>query len=165
MNTPGLFQQSTASLTDDALYILGSNFDWGRPRDDAIIFALSPSTGELLWQHNTKFRGMFGSLNVLHNGNIVAVFDGYHLVALSPSGEELWEYKDLGDYNIYGDNKENTPAVADDGSIIYGSKDGVLRSVSSEGKLQWALQITPFDSFRSPSIGDDGNIYISVDEG
>mmetsp|Transcript_22143 Transcript_22143/g.37496 ORF Transcript_22143/g.37496 Transcript_22143/m.37496 type:complete len:411 (+) Transcript_22143:55-1287(+) len=163
--SPGLFLQSTASLTEDALYILGSNYDWGSDRDNAIVMSINPSTGQVLWQHTLKYGGIYGSLNILQNGNIVAVFDGYHLVAFSPSGEELWDYKDLGDYNPNSSIEENTPAVADDGSIIYGAKDGVLRSVSSEGDLQWALQITPFHSFTSPSIGEDGNIYISVDEG
>lgn len=160
----GIFFQSTAAVTDDSLYIIGSNFDWGSATNRAIIYALSTS-GELLWKYVTNYPRMSGSVNMMADGTIIAVLGGYHVHAFSPKGDIIWEYDehDTFDPNTFLD--EMTPSILVDGSIVYGSKDGFLRSLSPDGTLKWKIAFTPFDTFTSPTVGADGNIYVTVGQG
>ncbi|HJO48720.1 MAG TPA: PQQ-binding-like beta-propeller repeat protein, partial [Candidatus Scalindua sp.] len=52
----------------------------------------------------------------------------------------------------------SSPAIGLDGTIYFGSVDGKLYAVSSEGKLVWTFQ-TGGEVTSSPAIGPDGKIY------
>ena len=60
----------------------------------------------------------------------------------------------------------STPAVTDDGSVIYiGSDDSNLYAVNSDSTIEWTFT-DPGDAVRSsPAIGDEGIIYVGSDDG
>ncbi|MDR3689212.1 MAG: PQQ-binding-like beta-propeller repeat protein [Fimbriimonas sp.] len=54
----------------------------------------------------------------------------------------------------------STPALANDGTVYFGTWDGNLYAVSSDGSKKWAFQ-TGGDIDSSPAIGPDGTVYIA----
>jgi len=53
----------------------------------------------------------------------------------------------------------STPALADDGTVYVGSKDGFVYAVKADGTLKWKFE-TGHEIFSSPAIGADGTIYV-----
>lgn len=58
----------------------------------------------------------------------------------------------------------SSPAIADDGSIYFGSQDNSVYALNSDGSLKWTFATG--DRVRStPAIGDDGTVYVgSLDD-
>jgi outer membrane protein assembly factor BamB len=53
---------------------------------------------------------------------------------------------------------KSSPAVADDGTIYFGSRDRKLYAVTPQGKQKWTFATGAWiDS--SPAIGADGTVY------
>jgi len=67
-----------------------------------------------------------------------------------------WDYST--DYYIVG-----SPAVASDGSIIFGSKDAFIYSVNPNGTINWRFK-TGNGIESSPAISSDGTIYIGSND-
>jgi outer membrane protein assembly factor BamB len=81
-------------------------------------------------------------------------------------GKKLWSYKLTGeDVDATGEYVEygNSPAITEDGTIIFGWFDGNVYAVK-EGELVWEFP-TEDRVVSSPSIAPDGTIYIGTDEG
>jgi outer membrane protein assembly factor BamB len=57
----------------------------------------------------------------------------------------------------------SSPAIADDGSILFGSHDGKLYALARDGSLKWS-HTTGDIIFSSPAIGRDGAVYIGSDD-
>ena len=57
----------------------------------------------------------------------------------------------------------SSPAIAEDGSLLFGSHDGKLYAVSRDGSLKWQ-HATGDLIFSSPAIARDGTIYIGSDD-
>ncbi|MEM9160042.1 MAG: PQQ-binding-like beta-propeller repeat protein [Verrucomicrobiota bacterium] len=80
------------------------------------------------------------------------------LVALDAvTGDLIWEF--VTSSLVYA-----SPAVAEDGSIYFGSSDGFLYALNSNGTLKWELEVGgELDS--SPAIDDAGIVYVGANEG
>jgi outer membrane protein assembly factor BamB len=67
---------------------------------------------------------------------------------------------DINDWAAFvGSVYYSSPAVADDGTIYVGTTDGNLVAVNSNGSVKWYDHLV--GSLSSPTLGKDGNIYIS----
>jgi outer membrane protein assembly factor BamB len=82
----------------------------------------------------------------------IALAFGAVVVQAAP-GDLVWEFKT--------DSWVRTsPAVADDGSVVFGSDDGFVYALNPDGTETWRFQ-TPGSVWSSPAIGDDGTVYIA----
>lgn len=69
---------------------------------------------------------------------------------------ELWSF-----YTGDGTNKiYTTPAIADDGTIYFSSRNGKLYALNPDGSEKWNYGIGMSES--SPVIGEDGTIYVGT---
>jgi outer membrane protein assembly factor BamB len=77
-------------------------------------------------------------------------FSGGKLVAISPSGKVLWEFKSLCDI-------KSSPAIGNDGTIYFGGRDRKFYAVSPRGKVEWSFATEGWvDS--SPAIATNGTL-------
>jgi outer membrane protein assembly factor BamB len=78
----------------------------------------------------------------------------YVLPAAKPS--VWWSYTSGGPVT-------SSPAVADDGSLLFGSHDGRLYAIARDGSLKWQ-HATGDIIFSSPAVAHDGTVYIGSDD-
>lgn len=71
-------------------------------------------------------------------------------------GDKLWEFETGGE--IY-----SSPALGDDGTIYFGSRDRKLYALSPAGRKKWEF-LTGGAVDASPAIGPDGTIYIGSND-
>jgi outer membrane protein assembly factor BamB len=57
----------------------------------------------------------------------------------------------------------SSPAIADDGSVLFGSHDGKLYALARDGTLRWS-HLTGDIVFSSPAIAHDGTVYFGSDD-
>ncbi|MFA5771798.1 MAG: PQQ-binding-like beta-propeller repeat protein [Thermoplasmata archaeon] len=74
------------------------------------------------------------------------------LYAINPDGTQKWKY-------VAGNNTGKSPAIASDGTIYFGCDDNKLYAIRPDGTLKWTF--TGSYPLMSPSIGQDGTIYVS----
>jgi len=72
-------------------------------------------------------------------------------------GTILWEFETAGEIR-------SSPAIAEDGSIYFGSRDGNLYAVTRSGKQKWTFLTAGFVD-AAPAIGSDGTIYVGSADG
>jgi outer membrane protein assembly factor BamB len=58
----------------------------------------------------------------------------------------------------------SSPAIAADGSVVFGSEDGKLYALDRQGELLWSFQAGG-PIFSSPAIASDGTVYVGSDDG
>jgi outer membrane protein assembly factor BamB len=93
-----------------------------------------------------------GGLTIDSNGTIY--IGSYELNAVYPNGTLKWKF-------IAGDSIYCAPALAEDGTIYFGTVygNGYLYALYPNGTVKWTYP-TGGDIFSSPAIGDDGTIYV-----
>jgi outer membrane protein assembly factor BamB len=57
----------------------------------------------------------------------------------------------------------SSPAVADDGTIVFGSHDGKVYGIARDGTTKWSYA-TGDIIFSSPAVAHDGTVYIGSDD-
>ena len=57
----------------------------------------------------------------------------------------------------------SSPAIAEDGALLFGSHDGKLYAISRDGSIKWQ-HATGDIIFSSPAVTHDGTIYIGSDD-
>ena len=119
-----------------------------------------PQTSESLNNHTDMIPVKLAAKNVSTQFRtaIYAVI----LIAALPAfaqtpGTKLWEFATGGE--IY-----SSPAIADDGTIYFGSADKKLYALNPNGIKQWEFA-TAGPVYADPAIGPDGTIYIGSDDG
>ena len=75
--------------------------------------------------------------------------------AISKSGSLVWSYKSDGQIL-------NTAALAEDGTIYFGTFFGTMYALNSFGKLLWAYRKSGSHIVSSATIGTDGTIYFGA---
>ncbi|MDC0316698.1 PQQ-binding-like beta-propeller repeat protein, partial [Verrucomicrobia bacterium] len=126
------------------------------------------SNGERKWSVSFN-SGLRGSPAIDENDVIYVLEDAGALHAVKNEesrGKKLWRYKLTGgDVDAEGEYREfgNSPAIAEDGTVIFGWFDRNVYAVK-DGKLVWKFP-TEGRIVASPSIALDGTIYIGDDEG
>ncbi|UCF49983.1 MAG: PQQ-binding-like beta-propeller repeat protein [Thermoplasmatales archaeon] len=120
--------------------------------------------GTILWTFETG-DGIESSPAIGSDGTIyIGSHDGY-LYAINPDGTEKWRF-DAGPprYDARWDVSKSimaTPAIAADGTIYVYSSANYLFAVNSDGTEKWRHYLLWGNDFwTSPTIGDDGTIYI-----
>jgi outer membrane protein assembly factor BamB len=107
-----------------------------------------------------NFTPVIGKDGIVYATGITGSSTGKLTALNSTSGEIIWQFTDsdnLGDVRT-------TPAIAPDGSIYFGSDDGLLYAVNPDGTRKWTFPI-PVDTndsngHSSPTVGNDGTVYI-----
>lgn len=116
------------------------------------VVAASP-TGEILWETNLKSPIRSSPVLSALSQLLLGTDDG-KLVALAPTGEILWTFQVPGSDPAI----RSTPAVTQDGTVLFGSYDGRLYGVSAQsGKQLWALD-TGDKISASPLVLPNGTI-------
>jgi outer membrane protein assembly factor BamB len=78
-------------------------------------------------------------------------FSGGKLVAVSPQGKVRWEFKTFCDIKA-------SPAIGNDGTVFFGSRDRKFHAVSPQGKARWEF-VTGDWIDSSAAIAKDGTVY------
>ncbi len=142
------------------------------------LYALDPASGADVGHGASVPQTGFGGLDlagkkalhlgvsspsVLANGDVVVGHtDGLHAFGwrgnceVSSPLSEQWHFA--------SGNVVSSPAVSAEGTIYFGSADGNLYAVKSDGTLKWSHRIGAQVN-SSPAIGADGTIYVTADDG
>ncbi len=140
--------------------------------DDNYFNAITP-TGGFDWYANTS--AAIKSSPVIDDDNQVVYFgndDGY-FYAYNNSGPPIEWTHNLADDGLAWANIRGTPALSPDKLTVYfatedtynnRSSDYLFALKTSDGSLRWKLALDG-DCFSSPTVADDGTIYIGGDGG
>ncbi len=113
------------------------------------LFGEEPGT--ILWSTALDNISPFDSCAAIASDGTIYVTTTAHLDALEPNGHRKWAFATT------SDNK-SSPAIGDDGTIYFGSRDRKFYAVTPQGRQKWSFQTGAWvDS--SPAIGADGTLY------
>lgn len=145
---------------------LGKSVDGGTP----VLFALNPDGSEK-WEFELGgiMSGMMYCATIADDGTIYMISGGADMegsegggdrfYAINPDGTEKWNFPTE-------DAMYSAAALADDGTIYFGSADGYFYALNPDGTLKWKYSTGPDAKSRDdiwdavPSIGTDGTVYI-----
>ncbi|MFP4052031.1 MAG: PQQ-binding-like beta-propeller repeat protein, partial [Thermoplasmata archaeon] len=138
--------------------------------DCQLVFAFDPN-GTLKWNNGRSSADVpiMGNSPVIgYDENIYFGSEDYYLEpifhSISKTGEYNWGYHDISQYDEENDDISSSSAVAKDGTIYFGSADG-LYAMRSDGNVKWTFQPTDNVMLTSPAIDMDGNIYTGDSKG
>jgi outer membrane protein assembly factor BamB len=114
-------------------------------------YSTANNHGELKWTFETYY---IDSSPVIDNNGTIYISAWNTLYALNPNGTEKWQW-----YNK--DLESSSPALAEDGTLYIGLKDGKLYAINPNGTVKWSFK-GGSKIYSSPAIEDDGTIYIGV---
>jgi outer membrane protein assembly factor BamB len=122
--------------------------------NDGYLYAFT-STGSLRWQYFIGFSGggYRGRTSFSVDDNALYT-GGKDLYALSPDSTLKWIYPVGSD--IYA-----APAIGEDGTIYFGTYDGIFYALSSSGGFEWDF-ITNGGIVSSAAIDSNGTIYFGT---
>lgn len=140
------------AIAEDGTIIVGGKF----------LTALD-SNGNIVWQKPARTASnqdpSYLSPAIGDNGTIYAGQNYYpNLLALTPSGAEIWVRTDLG----------GAPAIGLNGDIYVVPESGILHALSPiDGSTRWTYQTGKTDYYNSEGVTVDGrgNIYVANDKG
>jgi peptidoglycan/xylan/chitin deacetylase (PgdA/CDA1 family)/outer membrane protein assembly factor BamB len=122
--------------------------------------ALGPLTGRVRWERQLEGNVTPGPA-VGPDGTVYAASNAGVLHAIDPAdGQDRWTYDGGG---AYGSDLSTTPAVLDDGVILWPGPDDALHAVDTGGRLQWRHRLDAF--VLSPVVLDDGAVVVSGMDG
>ena len=120
---------------------------------DGNLHNLDIGSGNTIWSYDTG-DGIYFSSPALNGEDIIIGNDGGDLVAVR-EGSEQWRF-------TTGDQIRSSAAIQEDGRIFFASRDGLLRSLSSNGTLPWEAQIGT--SASTPAL-HDGMVVVGSESG
>jgi outer membrane protein assembly factor BamB len=131
------------------------------------ITALNLANGAAAWTVNfpsTSLGSPLASISDIGNAppavsasGTVYVGAGDGLRAIDgATGAILWSFNSA--------NVTAAPAIGGDGTILFGTRDGDLIALNSDGSLRFTLTFAASVS-ASPAIADDGSVYVVSDDG
>ena len=129
------------------------------------LFAVSPD-GTVKWTFETEGYVDNSAPALAEDGAIYVGFSNAapggisKLVALNPNGTERWEFQVPAPI-------PSSPAVGEEGTVYFLSKEGRLYAVDRGGRLRWSKYTTVFPRsalLSSPALGEDGTIYVGADD-
>jgi outer membrane protein assembly factor BamB len=146
---------SGIALGADGTLYFGSNHQ--------LLYAVSPA-GALKWKFTAAKSGVTGDAFVTSpaigaDGTLYFGASDKKLYALNADGTLKWSYENRFSYT---NEIDAAPALAPDGSIVYGtlgSADGWVVALKGDGTLKWSFH-TGASNIAPPAIADDGTVYI-----
>ena len=125
---------------------------------DYYLYALNPN-GTERWRYNCQSPISEGSPLIGPDGTIyVTTIDPKnYLLAINPTGTLKWKYQ-------AGSWMTSAPALALDGTIIFGSTDTYVYAINPNGTLHWKYK-TGNEVQSSASIATNGTIYMPSSDG
>jgi len=150
----GSYVKGPPSVADDGTIYVGSY--------DGYLYAIYPN-GTMRWKCAA---GTAANPSIASDGTVYV--GGRYLYAIYPNGTMRWVF-DLGNRHI----DASSPAVCGDGIIYIGTEigegeGGEIIAVNPNGTEKWRKRIANDWVESSPSIGEDGTVYIgssSLDDG
>lgn len=125
--------------------------------------AFSPA-GEPLWSHDRTFPGRSTEPVVLPGGGVVVVEGDDSILALNADGTERWRNTDLR-AGRYGPGAVaalvDRPVAAPDGSVVLATREGQVRHLGPDGKLQWEA---PARGLQRVVVDGQGAVYARADK-
>jgi len=111
---------------------------------------LRPAQGQLVnwWEGNVTM----GPGGVLYAGNT-----GGAEYAIGPGGRQRWAFP-------AGNSVWSNAAIANDGTVLFGSLDLNVYAVDARGRLRWSRPTAGFVT-SSPAVGRDGTVYVGSFDG
>lgn len=137
---------SAPLVHDDGTLYVGS--------DAKKLVALSPE-GAVLWR--LEVEGEADSGAVFGKDGTILFAAGPFVHSVRRGGDLAWRYAAKG--KVY-----TSPAVTEDGLVVFGSQDHHVHAVNSAGALAWAVDLGA-DVDGAAVIGDDGAIFVGTDKG
>jgi len=117
---------------------------------------LGPTTGRIRWQRRLEGPVTPGPA-VGADGTIYAASNGGVLHALDPrTGADRWAFDGGG---AYGSDLSTTPAVLDDGLVVWPGPGGVVHGIDEAGRPRWQWPLAGFAL--SPAVQADGSIVVA----
>jgi outer membrane protein assembly factor BamB len=115
--------------------------------------SFSAETGAILWSIGLGQIASFGgSAAIAPDGTIyVTTGAGNHLEALDQDGHPKWSFANTSE-------DKSSPAIGDDGTIYFGSRDRKFYAIAPDGRKKWSFQTGAWVD-ASPAVGIDGTIY------
>lgn len=125
-------------------------------RAGAFVFTLTDSLWQFAGDGNATGAAAVAADGTLYFGG--GAPDPY-LYAVKPDGTLKWRFDT-------GSSIDNcSPAVAYDGTIVFGATDGRVTSLTAEGKVRWQRALNAGSVAVSPALGFDGTIYLHGSDG
>lgn len=137
---------STPLVHQDGTLYVGS--------DAKKLFAISPE-GKTLWKLDVEGEADSGA--VFGRDGTIVFAAGAAVHAVRRGGDLAWRFATKG--KVF-----TSPAVTDDGLVVFGSQDNRVYALTPNGALAWST-VLGADVDGSPVIGDDGAIYVGTDKG
>jgi outer membrane protein assembly factor BamB len=127
------------------------------------IRALDPDGITTRWVETfgiDNFTPVVGENGIVYVAGSTGTSTGKLTALNKTNGDEIWVFTDSGNLDVV----RTTPAIAPDGTIYFGSNNGLLYAVDPAGNKKWTFPI-PVDSndtngHSSPTVGSDGTVYI-----
>jgi len=146
----GDYVKAPVSIADDGTVYVGSY--------DGYLYALYPNNGTLKWQCGIGY-GTDSNPSIAFDGTIYA--SGDKLYAIYPNGTMRWSFN-LGANRWIG---LSSSAISADGTIYVGTRigdavGGEIIAVNPNGTERWRKHIADEWVDSSPSIAEDGTVYI-----
>ncbi|MCD6327702.1 PQQ-like beta-propeller repeat protein [bacterium] len=124
--------------------------------DDRRLYSFTPY-GAVNWSY-IGYDWISGSPAIGPNEKIIIPEWGDDRVTcLYPNGELAWTYRTFNDVR-------SSPAIYADGSVYFGSYDGCLYRISSQGRTNWSYD-TGWQIYSSCALDMDGNCYFGAFDG
>lgn len=140
--------RSTPAIGVDGTVYIGA--------DDGNVYAIRADGGEE-WRFQTTGRAVRASPVIGPDGAVYVTVVEAGLLALEPDGTFRWLYPAAA--------TASSPAQAADGTLYFGTSEGTLEAVDSEGMHVWSAALGGGVHTSSPAIGPDGTVYIWSEEG
>ncbi len=117
---------------------------------------LGPTGGRIRWERRLEGPVTPGPAGGA-DGTIYAASNGGILHALDPrTGADRWTYDGGGSY---GSDLSTTPAVLDDGTVVWPGPGGVVHGIDATGRPLWQWPVAGFAL--SPALLADGSVAVA----
>jgi len=158
----GISVWSSPTIVGDRVYV---------GTDDGYLYALNANTGAQIWRYTAedgiRSTPVIGTDNAIYFGCL----DG-QLYALTTAGT----IKSGFPVQLSDDEILSTPAIALDGTIVVYTAEDMVYGVNSNGTIAWQVPLPGYGKgkrakgpkfelfYPSPTIGEDGTIYVASAE-
>jgi outer membrane protein assembly factor BamB len=151
---------SALLLATPALAVASWTSFAANPQHTGTAFAVAAS-GTRLWQYSTEDYQQGSAVFSPDGKTVYMASDLGAVFALDVNtGIVKWDFKKPPYTNMW-----STPAVSVDGNIYFGSFDGTVQAISSNGTALWTSLFAGGVVNTSPAMDANGNIYFGSNSG